>query len=257
LSLTATYPTEAHQRAAAAITEYFARREETDSVLLVCSCARGKATADSCLDMQVIVPTGCVAAVEADWLRFAADNDVLAELDRAGRFSDLHLDVWDGVIVPGVIDEESIDYLEVSIGNLFVYSVPLYVRGNRFEQLAGDWLPYYDDELRRERLGAACWFVLENNLARIPWFLDRELYFQALDRFYRAFQGFLLGLHVSRRTYPLAYNKWIREQVAETLGLPELYERLPHLFELERFESRALEAKADELRRIVEEYVVL
>jgi hypothetical protein len=256
MSVTATYPTEAHQRAAAAITEYFARREETDAVLLVCSCARGKATADSCLDMQVIVPTDCVTTVEADWLRFAAGNATLAELYRAGRFSDLHLDVWDGVIVPGTIDEESIDYLEVSIGNLFVYSVPLYLGGDRFEQLAEEWLPFYGDELRRERLAAARWFVLDNNLARIPWFIDRELYFQAFDRFYRAFQGFLLGLHVARRTYPLAYNKWIREQVAENLGLPDVYERLPHLFELEPFESRALDEKATQLRELVEDYVV-
>jgi hypothetical protein len=256
-ALAPAYPTEAHERAAEAITEYFAGRNETDAVLLVCSCARGKATPDSCLDMQAIVPTEAVAAVEADWLRFAADNGALAELYRAGRFSELHLDVWDGVVVPGVIDDESIDYLEVSVGNLFVYSVPLLTRGDRFERLAAEWLPFYDEDLRRERLAAARWFVLDNNLARIPWFVGRELYFQAFDRFYRAFQGFLLGLHVARRTYPLAYNKWIREQVADRLGLPELYARLPHLFELDRFESRALEAKAAELRDLVDEYVVL
>jgi hypothetical protein len=116
--------------------------------------------------------------------------------------------------------------------------------------------PRRDDALRRERLASARWFVLDNNLARIPWFLDRDLHFQAFDRFYRAFQGFLLGLHIARRTYPIAYNKWIREQVAETLGLPELYEQLPPLFELDRFESRALESKADDLRRLVDEYVV-
>jgi len=257
VSVTAAYPTEAHERAATAITEYFAAREETDAVLLVCSCARGKGTPDSCLDMQVIAPTEVVAAVEADWLRFAAEDETIANLARAGRFSDLHLDVWDGVIVPGVIDDEGFDYLEVSVGNLFVYSVPLFLHGDRFERLAAGWLPFYDDELRRERLASARWFVLENNLARIPWFVERELYFQAFDRFYRAFQGFLLGLHVARRTYPLAYNKWIREQVAERLGLPELYERLPHLFELDRFESSALEGKATQLRELVEEYVVL
>jgi hypothetical protein len=257
VSLIAAYPTEAHERAAAAITEYFAGRKETDAVLLVCSCARGRATPDSCLDLQVIVPTESVAAVEADWLRFAAENGALAELYRAGKFSELHLDVWDGVIVPGVIDDESIDYLEVSVGNLFVYSVPLHLAGDRFERLASEWLPFYGDDLRRERLLAARWFVLDNNLERIPWFLGRELYFQAFDRFYRAFQGFLLGLHVARRTYPLAYNKWIREQVAETLGLPELYAQLPPLFELERFESRALDSKAAKLRDLLHEYVVL
>jgi hypothetical protein len=106
------------------------------------------------------------------------------------------------------------------------------------------------DTLRRERLDAARWLVLDTNLDRIPWFLDRELYFQALDRFYRAFQGFLLALQVSRRTYPIAYNRWIREQVADNLGLPDLYEKLPKLFEFDRFEGRALAAKAAELRRL-------
>jgi hypothetical protein len=185
-----------------------------------------------------------------------AESDAIAELLCAGRFSELHLDVWDGVIVPGVIDEEGFDYLEVSVGNLFVYCVPLFLRGDRFERLAAEWLPYYDDALRRARLEAARWFVLDNNLARIPWFVGRDLHFQAFDRFYRAFQGFLLGLHVSRRTYPLAYNKWIREQVADNLGLPELYERLPRLFELFPFESRVLEQKAHELGQLVGEYVV-
>jgi len=247
------YPTKAHERAAEEITSYFAARDETDAVLLVCSCARGKATVDSCLDMQVIVAPDAVVEIEAEWQRHAPQDETITELLRAGRFSDLHLDVWDGVLAPGTIDEEAIDWFEVSVGNLFVYSVPLFVRGERFERLADEWLPYYDETLRRERLGAARWFVLDNNLARIPWFLDRQLYFQAFDRFYRAFQGFLLGLHVSRRTYPIAYNKWIREQVAENLGLPDLYEQLPPLFELEHFESRALERKAAALRALADE----
>jgi hypothetical protein len=251
------YPTEAHERAASAITSYFASRGETDAVLLTNSCARGKATQDSCLDMQVVVPTEAVATVEDEWRAFAAESDAIADLYRAGRFSELHLDVWDGVVVPGVIDDEGFDYLEVSVGNLFVYSAPLLTRGDRFAHLADQWLPFYDEGLRRERLESARWFVLDNNLERIPWFIRRELYFQAFDRFYRAFQGFLLGLHVARRTYPLAYNKWIREQVAETLGLPDLYARLPPLFELDRFESRALELKAAQLRDLVDEYLVL
>jgi hypothetical protein len=255
-AVTTVYPTAAHQRAAGEITEYFAARGETDAVMLVNSCARGKATPDSCLDIQVIVPTGAVDQVEDEWRRFARESEAIAELRGAGRFSELHLDVWDGVIIPGVIDEEGLDYLEVSVGNLFVYSLPLYTNGDRFERLARRWLPFYDDTLRRDRLERARWFVLDNNLARIPWYVDRDLHFQAFDRFYRAFQGFLLGLHVSRRTYPLDYNKWIREQVAENLALPALYARLPHLFELVPFESRALEEKAGELGALTREYLV-
>jgi hypothetical protein len=250
------YPTSAHERAADAITGFFAAQEETDAVLLTNSCARGKATPDSCLDLQVIVAPDAVERLDAEFRRFAAGSDAVAGLLATGRYSDLHLDVVDGVLEPGSIDEESIDWFEVEVGNLFVYAVPLLVCGDRLERLRQEWLPYYDDALRLERLQAARWVILDVNLDRIPWFVGRGLHFQAFDRFYRAFQGFLLGLHVSRRTYPIAYNKWIREQVAENLGLPELYEQLPHLFELDHFESRALEAKAHDLRELVAEYVV-
>jgi hypothetical protein len=42
----------------------------------------------------------------------------------------------------------------------------------------------------------------------------------------------------------------------ENLGLPEVYERLPPLFELGRLESRELEGKAAQLRELVTAYVV-
>jgi hypothetical protein len=69
------------------------------------------------------------------------------------------------------------------------------------------------------------------------------------------FSWFLLALHVRHRTYPISYDKWIREQVVENLGLPELYARLPALFELHRLESRELEVKAADLRALVETYI--
>ena len=250
-----TYPTALHERAAIAITEFFAAHDETDAVLLTNSCARGKATPDSCLDMQVVVQPAAVATLDEEFRQFAARSAEVTGLGRAGKFSDLHLDVSDGVISLSPIEEEGISWSEVVVGTFFVYSLPLHVNGDRYERLRGEWLPYYDDERRRERLEKARWFVLENNLARIPWYVSRGLYFQAFDRFYRAFQGFLLGLHVARRTYPIAYDKWIREQVVENLGLPELYARLPGLFELERFESRELERKAAALAKLVDEYL--
>jgi hypothetical protein len=205
--------------------------------------------------MQVVVRPDAVAAMEEEFERFAARRAEIVELSRAGRFSDLHLDVSDGVVTLEPIREEGISWSEVSVGTFFVYCVPLHVNGDRYERLRSEWLPFYEDGRRRERLDAARWFVVENNLARIAWYVSRELYFQAFDRFYRAFQGFLLGLHVARRTYPIAYDKWIREQVAGNLGLPELYEQLPGLFELERFESRALEQKAAALLGLVDEYL--
>jgi hypothetical protein len=65
----------------------------------------------------------------------------------------------------------------------------------------------------------------------------------------------LLALHVEHRIYPIAYDKWIREQIVDNLALPELYERLPALFEIAHLESRELDQKATELRALVETYL--
>ena len=36
---------------------------------------------------------------------------------------------------------------------------------------------------------------------------------------------------------PIAYDKWIQEQIVDILGLPELYNQLLRLFEIRNFES--------------------
>ena len=84
------------------------------------------------------------------------------------------------------------------------------------------------------------------DLEAIPFYLNRGLYFQAFDRLYKAFQEFLQALFVARRTYPLAYNKWIYEQVAGCLGLPKLYEKLPPILSVRNIESPEVGEKADD-----------
>jgi hypothetical protein len=248
------YPTPQHERAAEAVVAWFERRRETQAVLLTNSCARGKASPDSCLDMLVLVPTESVAFATAAWERFAEASEEIAALAAAGRWAELHLDVGDGAFEVRPIEHE-LEWLEVEVGNALAYSVPLLERGERVAQLRAEWLPFYGDELRAERLSAARASCL-GCLDRIPWFLDRELWFQALARLHGAFHWFLLAAHVSRRTYPIAYDKWIREQVVDNLGLADLYEHLPRLFEISRLESRELEEKATDLRALVDVYLV-
>lgn len=96
--------------------------------------------------------------------------------------------------------------------------------------------------------------ALPNNLHHIPLYVERGLYFQSFDRLYNPFQEFLQALFIARRTYPIAYNKWIREQVEEILGLPELYAQLPRLLEIRHFESREIAEKAVTLERLLEAY---
>jgi hypothetical protein len=250
---TAHYPTPQHERAAAEITFFFTEQPDTQAVLLTNSCARGEATPDSCLDMQVLTQTARVGGLDQAWQRFAASSPAIAELKAVGRWSDVHLDIIDGTFHVRPIDHE-LDWLEVEVGNLLAYSIPLLDRGDRLRELRAEWLPFYGEELRAERLAAARATCL-GYLDRIPWFLDRQLWFQALARLHGAFGWFLLALHVKHRIYPIAYDKWIREQIVDNLALPQLYERLPALFEIAQLESRELDQKATDLRALVETYL--
>lgn len=131
--------------------------------------------------------------------------------------------------------------------------MPLLEKGEYLQQLKAQWLPYYDEALRRERLAAVRRYF-HNNLDHMPLFIERGLYFQSFDRLYKMFQEFLQALFTARRTYPIAYDKWVREQVAEILGLPDLYQKPPKLFEIQRFESREIAEKAEDLAGLLEKY---
>lgn len=256
--LSATYPTPEHATAAEEIVEFFTTNYDVDAVLLVNSCARGKATRDSCLDIVALAQPDVVraqhSAWEADWERFDATHPAVQALKQVGAYSVVHPDLIDGVFAPQERDEAAgPDDFEVQVGNFLAYSVPLWQGSDYYDRLKRQWLPYYDDTLRRQRLEMVRHYCL-NNLHHIPLYVERGLYFQSLDRLYNAFREFLQALFIARKTYPIAYNKWIREQVEEILGLPELYAQLPRLFEIQHFESQEIAHKAKDVERMLENY---
>ena len=133
------------------------------------------------------------------------------------------------------------------------YAVPVDQAGRSFHALQARWLPYYDDDLRVRRLTMvreAC----ANDLEHVPLLLSRGLYFSAFDYLYKAFQEFLQALFIARRTYPLSYTKWIHEQVADRLALPELYRELPPLLCVRNLESAEVGEKAAALHRLLERW---
>jgi hypothetical protein len=258
MKLEAAYPTPEHQKAAETITEYFVSNHKIDAVLLVNSCARGKATRDSCLDIIMLAKPdpsrSQVRELEAGWEEFEKSNHAVQELYKTGRYSVVHPDFIQGVFVPHEQDEAAgPDDFELQIGNFLEYSVPLWQGSDYLDQLKAQWLPYYNEDLRQKRLERVRWFCL-NNLHHIPLYMERGLYFQSFDRLYNAYQEFLQALFIARRTYPLAYNKWIYEQTVEILGLPELYEQLTHLFEIKKFESHEMADKGKEVEQLLERY---
>ena len=254
----AVYPTPEHQAAADAITEFFSTRFQVDAVLVVNSCARGKATRDSCLDMNVLVQPEPLHAqrqhLEKEWEGFNATSPIIQSLQQAGQHSVVHLDILDGVFVPRERDEVAgPDGFELEVGNMLAYGVPLWQGSDYLARLKRQWLPYYDEELRRLRLNMVRHSCLDN-LHHIPLYVARDLYFQSFDRLYNAYREFLQALFITRRIYPIAYNKWIREQIEEILELPQLYTQLTHLFEIQQFESHELVAKTREVEQLLEEY---
>ncbi|MCB9176870.1 MAG: hypothetical protein H6648_06880 [Caldilineae bacterium] len=252
------YPSPEHAAAAAAVVDFFRDSGAAEAVLLTNSCARGRASRDSCLDMAVLLTPATLAArgaaLEMRWQGYQAGAPVFRELEAVGAFSALHLNMIDGLFSPAERDETGgPDGFELEVGNFLAYSMPLWKRGELLAMLRRHWLPYYDDSLRRERLAMARRYCLDD-LHHIPLYVDRGLHFQSFQRLWDALRGFLQALFISRRTYPIAYDKWIREQLVEILGEPELYGRLVGLIELERLESRELVGKAWQLEQLLERY---
>ena len=250
------YPTPAHAAAAQAIAERFGA--ETNAVLLLNSCARGKASPDSCLDIGLLLRPQRyavrAASLEKSWEEWYAATPVFRALEAAGHFAEVHLDVLSGVYTPTERSwTDGPDFFETEIGNHLAYAHPLVQSSDYWDELRGHWLPYYGEEMRAERLAMARKFCL-NNLAHIPLYSARGLPFQCLDRLYNAHREFLQALFISRRVYPIAYDKWIHEQVVEILGLPELYAELVALFQIRDLQSGEIVEKSEHLRELLNRY---
>lgn len=245
------YPTPQHERSAAAIVDFFSRQPAVSTVILTCSCARGKASRESCLDIAVLIPSDLDAArraaLEQAWNQVYQSEPVFAEQRQVGRFTQVDLDFHTGEFDPAEHAHgwtSGTDGFELEVGNLLAYSFPLWERDRTYHELRARWLPYYGEDLRRSRLDMVLGYC-RNNLAHIPGYVPRGLYFQAFKRLYQAFEEYLQALFIARRTYPIAYDKWIREQVVEILQLPDLYPQLVHLLEVDRLESDELIHKAE------------
>ena len=246
------FPTQLHERAAETVADFLADAPGIDTTLVVNSCARGRAVPQSDLDMAALVresvtPEG-VFELEKAWGEFATSNSVLSDFRRSGRFSKIHLDLFTGrFTAPCWDDGGGPDDFEIEIGNRVAYAVPIRSAGELFSRLQTRWLPFYREPLRLERLTMAR-SACEYDLDHVPFFVERGLHFQAFARLYKALREFLQGLFIAHRSYPIAYDKWLHEQVAERLRLPDLYRELPPILSVNLVEGDELCDRADRLR---------
>lgn len=249
------FPTSLHQDSAELIRDYFFRIPNVDTVLVVNSCARGQAVPESDLDFAILVePDTSATEIEnlmRAWQSYANTQSTLWKYKQSNQFAQLHLDIIDGSYTPAILDfGVAADFFEIEIGNHICYSAPMGNVGSYFRSLQNRWLPYYNEELRLKRLTmvrTAC----EYDLDHIPLFIRRHLYFHAFDILCKAFQKYLQTLFIANRTYPIAYNKWIKEQVVELLRRPDLYPRLLPILSISNIESNEINDKAEMLRELL------
>jgi predicted nucleotidyltransferase len=259
MALSPTFPTPLHAQVAESVLSFLSPHGQVDTVLVVNSCARGWATAESDLDLAVLVRPAATAEdvqrLEADWQDFLANRPLVKKFKRSSRFAHVHLDFFNGPPAPTVWDDGGgPDSFEVEIGNRLAHSAPLGEAGPWLRDVQSRWLPYYGDDLRLRRLAMAreaCAYDLEH----VPFFVGRGLHFQAFDRLYKAFQEFLQALFIAHRTYPVAYNKWVREQVEGWLGLPDLYRELPPVLSVRNLETAELGERARTLETLLDRWV--
>jgi hypothetical protein len=260
ITISPQYPTEAHRLASIALVDFFSRSPIVRSIILTCSCARGKATKDSCIDISILTDKsadpGQLTELINKWDTFYQSEGTFRTLQSTGKYSNIDLDFTNGLLSENPNEHNwtsGPDSFELSIGNLFIYSYPLY--GNDYwDNLRNNWIPYYSDSLRLRRLKQTFAFM-NNNLEHIPLYTERTLYFQCLKRLYHAFAEFLQALFISKRTYPISYDKHIKEQLVDILKLPELYIELTHILEIQTLESDQIAKNAKALRSLSNEYI--
>ena len=242
------FPTKLHQDVAELVRDYFHETNSIDTVLVVNSCARGQAIPESDLDFAILTKPGVSPAkrmsIETSWQSYSETQPTLLQYKQSNQFAHLHLDIIDGNYKPANLGKgEPIDYFEIEIGNQICYAVPMHSAGPYFKELQNKWLPYYNEELRLQRLTMsrnACEYDLEH----IPLFVKRGLYFQAFDILCKAFQEYLQTLFIANKIYPIAYNKWIKEQVVKWLNKPALYPKLSPILSVSNIESNEINDKA-------------
>lgn len=249
------FPTSLHRYSAELIKEHFLKNPSVDTVLIVNSCARGQAVPESDLDFAILVKPGTdrndIKSIEHSWEIFSEKQSTLLEFKQSSQFAHLHLDIIDGNYVPTLPEIGGpIDYFEIEIGNQICYSAPMNDPGSYFKELQNKWLPYYDEELRLQRLQVikeTCNYDLDH----VPFLIKRQLYFHAFDILCKAFQKYLQTLFITNSVYPIAYNKWIKEQVAEWLKRADLYPKLSLILSITDIESKQINDKANNLRELL------
>lgn len=247
------------------LVDYFRHYPGVYAVVLIGSLARGKAVEGSCIDLFMFLHKK-----HLDSLASTITSRIEAYSRMNGRICYYDGDVEGGIDFGNIRvdlgftdgdfngDNESSfditrDEFETTVGNLLVYSIPLYQEGKKFQRLRQRYLPFYDDCLRSMRLkGTAEEFSYK--IWKTRWLAEREEYFAALEALLESQRIFLQHLFVKERKYPIDYSNWLKDQCAEILAMPKLYPELTSIINGIELDKNCIFEKSYMLERLFRRY---
>src|SRR3954469_10087476 len=112
------FPTGLHKQTVNVIKDFFYGQKNVDTILLTNSLAREKATADSDIDFAILVSHSAenkeIIHLESIWQDFLVTNQTLNQYKNSNKFSQIHLDIIDGVFKPAIWEDGgAVDFFEV------------------------------------------------------------------------------------------------------------------------------------------------
>lgn len=244
---------------------YFRNHPGVYAIALIGSLARGKAVEGSCIDLAVFLHKkhldNLAATIASRTEAYSRLNGQICyyngEVEGGIEFGKIRVDLGftDGNFKGYSKNSFDItrDEFETTIGNLLVYSIPLYQKGKKFQQLKRKYLPFYDERLRSARLkGTAEEFSYK--IWKTRWLAGRGEYLAALEVLVESQRIFLQHLFIKKRKYPIDYVKWLKDQCTEILAVPELYQELLSIINGIELTKDCIVEKSDKLEKLFRRY---
>jgi len=259
------FPSDDYKKPLTDLVEYFKGYDGVYAIVLTGSLARAKAVRGSCIDLYVFLNEEDFKALASNFKSrasaYARLNGQICYyedgVEGGIKFGVVRVDVGftNGKFEP--CRENSFDVtrdeFETTVGNLLVYSIVLYQKDGRYQQLKRKYLPFYSDGLRKVRLRKTA-EEFDYKIWKTRWLAKRGEYIAALYALLEAHQIFLQHLFIKERRYPIDYTKWLKEQCSTVLRAPTLYRRLLSVISRIEMTEKGIREKSDSLEDLFTEY---
>jgi predicted nucleotidyltransferase len=259
------YPSDVHREIVERLVKYYSKWRSVYAVVVVGSLANGFAAADSDVDLCVLTDNfDSKQYARSNQIRFDAYERMGARVEWRYRgieeflyFGDTRVDLdfstGDYTAFTDPFDVVRDGY-ELSLGNVFVYGAPVYLRSDgKYWAKRRGILPYYDDALRSVRMEALKREFAYKS-ARVARNAERGNLLMALEDLVYAWREFAQLVFMSKRVYPVSYDKWLAQQDQRLLGSKLLCEANSEVFgDAGLNTEQGLKHAADRLRRLFAE----